>query len=99
MTSDITPDLDGKITLATAPHPYRVPKPPPKLRGRKAALLAQAKRHCALIAEGNIVKVGMGATVFREGFSGSSFKVWDGHHEAIPKPRPRKLVPGKGFAD
>jgi hypothetical protein len=98
--TDIAIPLDGKLTLTADPHPYRVPKPPPKpLAPRKAALEAQARRHRALMAEGNIVKVGMGATVFREGFSGSHLKVWDGHHEATTKPRPKKLIPGEGFAD
>jgi hypothetical protein len=80
MTSDIAIPLDGKLTLTADPHPYRVPKPPPKPPApRKTALEAQARRHRALLADGLIVKVGLGTTVFREGFGGSSYKFWDGH--------------------
>ena len=93
MTTDIAIPLDGKISLTADPHPYRVPKSQAKpVAPRKAVLLAQAKRHRALIAAGCVVKVGqLGTTVFRgsDGDSFASFKVWEGHDEATPKPRPK----------
>jgi hypothetical protein len=110
MSTDIAIPIDGRISLDAEPHAYRVQKPAPALANgsqvpatlRKAAREAQAKRHRALLAEGHIVKVGqLGTTVFRG--SGSDnftpFKVWDGFHEATPKPTKRKLIPGEGFAD
>jgi hypothetical protein len=81
MSHDIALPIDGKLTLTAEPHAYKVPKPTAKpLAPRKAALEAQAERHRALLAEGYVVRVGMGTTVFRGSSddSFSPFKVWDG---------------------
>jgi hypothetical protein len=77
MSHDITLPIDGKLALTAEPCAYKVPKPPAKpLAPRKAVLEAQAKRHRALIADGLIVKVGMGATVFRS--YGQPMRTWEG---------------------
>jgi hypothetical protein len=68
MSHDIAIPLDGKLSLTAEPHAYKVPKPTAKpLAPRKAALEAQAERHRALLAEGYVVRVGMGSTVFNWG--------------------------------
>jgi hypothetical protein len=69
MTADIAIPLDGKLTLTAEPHAYKVPKPPAKPRAPRttAAKEAQAERHRALLAEGYVVRVGMGSTVFNWG--------------------------------
>jgi hypothetical protein len=103
MTTDIAIPLDGKLTLTADPHPYRVAKPhkPRKSRQVIPPEELQAQRREAVRNGAIYVKGKQGVTVFRGSASDSfsPFKVWDGHHEATPKPRPRKLVPGEGFAD
>jgi hypothetical protein len=65
MSHDITIPLDGKISLTSEPHPYRVPKPKP-VSARTQNREAQAERRRELEAQGHIVKVGgTGATVFK----------------------------------
>jgi hypothetical protein len=66
MTSDFTFPIDGKISLTSEPHPYRVPKPAAKPRTPRKAVLAQQERVRQLNAQGHIAVVGRtGVSVFR----------------------------------
>ena len=66
MSTDITIPLDGKISLASEPHPYRVEKPTQKAVSRPTpGKRAQQERLRTLNARGHIAVVGKtGATVF-----------------------------------
>jgi hypothetical protein len=67
MSTDITIPLDGKISLTSEPHPYRIARAAPKpVTRRRANIEAQAERLKALEARGHVVKIGKtGVTVFR----------------------------------
>jgi hypothetical protein len=65
---DIIIPLDGKVSLRSEPHQYRMhtPAKPSRVKPDPKATAAQEERHEALKRKGRIVRVGSnGVTIFK----------------------------------